>query len=80
MKLMCIALSTLLTLSLAPIVLFRRRLIRVLLSLGGMFFWVVGVLYVVMVHVVQSLPLIPGIGGFLLICTVSTSGFLIPWC
>ena len=31
-----------------------------------------------MVHVVQSLPLIPGIGGSLLICTVSTGGFLIP--
>ena len=72
--------------SLAPVVLFRRRLksvadvlkgIRsggVLLSLGGMLFWVTGRLYVVMVRVVLSPPLIPGISGILPICIVSTSG------
>ena len=27
---------------------------------------------------VLSLPLVPEIGGFLLICTVSTGGFLVP--
>ena len=52
--------------------------IRVFLSGGGMLFWVTGELYVGMVHVVPSLPLVPEIGGFRLICTVSTGGFLIP--
>ena len=64
--------------SLAPVVLFRRRLksvadvlegsvVRVLLSLGGMLFWATERLYVVMVRVVLSLPLIPGICGFPLV-------------
>ena len=52
--------------------------VKVLLSPGGMLFWVVGRLCVVMVRVVLSLPLTPGIGGFPLICMVSTVGFLIP--
>ena len=57
--------------SLAPVVLFRRRPksvadvllvlgVRVLLSLGGILFWVFGRLYVVMVRVALSLPFIPG--------------------
>ena len=53
--------------------------VRVSLCQGGMLFLVIGVLYVVMVRVVLSLPLIHGIGGFLLICTVSRGGVLIPW-
>ena len=75
--------------SLAPVVLFRRRLKSVadvlkgfrckgLLFLGGMLFWVTGRLYVVMVRVVLSLPFIPGISGFPLIYSVSKGGFLIP--
>ena len=44
----------------------REPGIRFLLSLGGMLFWVIGVLYVVMIRVVLFLPLIPGIGGFTL--------------
>ena len=78
--------------SLASVVLFRRRLKSVADVLKGirnkgltqsrwdalLGYW--GVLFVVvMVHVVQSLPLISGIGGFLLICMVSTGGFLLPW-
>ena len=68
--------------SIDPVVLFRRRLksvadvfkgIRgqVLLSLGGMLFWVTGMLYVVMVRVVLSFPLLLGINGFTRICMVS---------
>ena len=67
--------------SLAPVLLFRRRLksvadvlkvlgVRVLPSLGGMLFWVIGMLYVVMVRVVLFLHFIPGIIGFLLIFMV----------
>ena len=52
---------------------------RVSLSLGGMLCWVIGVLCVVKVRVVLSLPFVPEKGGFLLTCTVSTGGFLIPW-
>ena len=81
-------LSTVFNSSLAPVVLFRRRLksvadvLRVsgtegLLLLDGMIFSVTGRLCVVMVRVVLSLPYIPGIGGFSLICMVSTGGFLI---
>ena len=44
----------------------------------GFTLWVIGRLYVGMVRVVLSLPLIPGIGGFPRICMVSTGGFLIP--
>ena len=49
--------------------------VRVLLSLGGMLFWVIGVLYVVMVRVVLFLPFVPGIIGFLLIFMVSIGVF-----
>ena len=75
--------------SLAPVLLFRGRLksvadvldgireMGVLISLGGMLFWVIGRLFVVMVRVVLSLPFIPGIGVFPLICMVSTGWFLI---
>ena len=52
--------------------------VKVLLSLGGMLFWVIGRLYVVMVRVVLSLPFIPGTSGFTRIYMVSTSGLLIP--
>ena len=77
--------------SLAPVVFFRRHPKSVAdvlkgirnkgfsLSLGGMLCWVFGVLCVVKVRVVLSLPLVHGIGGFLLTCTVSTGGFLISW-
>ena len=76
--------------SLAPVVLFRRRLksvadvlkkvfgVRVLLSLGGMLFWVTGRLCVVMVRVVLSHHFVPGTSGFSLNYMVSISGFLIP--
>ena len=76
--------------SLAPVVLFRRRLmsvadvvkgisgVRILLSPGGVLFWVTGRLYVVMVRVLLSLPLILRISGFPRICMVSISRFLIP--
>ena len=82
-------LSTLLTLLSLLFVLFRRRLKsvadvlkgirdKVLLSLGGILFWAIGRLHVVMVRVVLFLPLIRGIGGFSLMCMVSTGGLLIP--
>ena len=52
--------------------------VRVSLSLGGMLFWVIEMLYVVMVRVVLFLHFIPGIIGFHLIFMVSTGGFFIP--
>ena len=52
--------------------------VRVLLSLGGMLFWVIGVLYFVMVREVLFLHFIPGMIGFLLIFMASIGGFLIP--
>ena len=81
---MCIVLSTLLTL-LSLVVLFRRRLKSVVDVLKGIrsegftqsrwnLFWVIGRLYVVMVRVVLSLPLSPGIGGFSRICMVFQVG------
>ena len=48
------------------------------LSLVGMLYLGIGVLFVVMVHVVPFLPYIPGKIGFLLICMVFIGGFLIP--
>ena len=73
----------------APVLLFRRRLksmsdvlkgfgVRVLLSLGGMLFCVIGRLFVVIARVVPFSHFIPGIVGFLLIFMASTGGFLIP--
>ena len=72
MRLMCSVLSTLLTLLLFSFVGVLNLLrmyskvfgVRVLLSLGGMLFWVIGRLYVVVVRVVLFLPFIPGISGF----------------
>ena len=73
--------------SLSPVVLFRRRLksvadvllgVRVLLSPGGMLFWVIGRLYVVMVRVVLFSPFVPETSGFSQIYMVSINGFLIP--
>ena len=52
--------------------------VRVLLNLGGMPFWVIGRLYVVMIRVVLSLLFVPGTSGFPRIYMVSISGFLIP--
>ena len=43
-----------------------------------MLFQVIWRLYVVMVRVVLSLLLSPGIGGLILTCMVSLVGFLIP--
>ena len=88
MRLMCIVLTTLLTLlsllkysfvdasSLLRMCL-RASRIRVLLSLGGMLFWVTGRLFVVMVRGPLS-SLHPWTRGFPLIYMVSYSGFLIP--
>ena len=70
MRLMCIVLSTLLTLlslllysfvdASSLLRMFSRVFgVRVLLSLGGMLFWVIGRLYVVMVRVVLSPPFVP---------------------
>ena len=53
--------------------------VRALHSLGGMLFWVIGMLHVVMVRVVLFLHFIPEIIGFLLIFMDSTGGFLIPF-
>ena len=88
MMLMCIALSTLSTLPLLLSCFFvgasslwrmcsKVSGVKGFVSPGGMLFWVIGRLYVVMVRVVLSLPFIPGISGFLLIFMVFTSGFLI---
>ena len=90
MRLMCIALSTLLM----PLFLLYYSFVGVfslwrmfskvlgvkgLLSLGGLLFWVIGSLYVVMVRVVLSHPFVPGTIGFSRIYMVSFSGFLIPY-
>ena len=45
-----------------------------LLSLGGMLCWVIGVLRVVKVRVVLSLPFILGMGGFSLTCMAFICG------
>ena len=56
----------------------RVSSVKVLLSLGGILYFGIGVLFVVMVRVVLFLHFIPGIIGFLLIFMVFTSGgFLI---
>ena len=86
---MCIVLSTLLNLlslllysfvDASSLLLMCVRVpgTRDLLNLDGKLFWVTGRLSVFMVHVVLCLPLIPGIGGFLLICMVFASGYLFP--
>ena len=68
MRLTCIVLSTLLTLLMLQLSSFRRRLkgIRNRGSSGSVWVgcscWVIGVLCVVKVRVVLSLPLVPGIG------------------
>ena len=52
--------------------------VRGLLSLGGMLFYGIGVLYVVMVRVVLFPHFVLGIIGFLRISMAFTNGFLIP--
>ena len=52
--------------------------IEVFVCPGGMLFWVIGRLFVVMVRVVLSLPFVPETSGFPRIYMVSKSGFLIP--
>ena len=75
--------------SLAPVVLFRRRLKSVADVLKGIrnngftqsrsgALLSIGSLCVVMVLVVLSPPWISGIGGFLQTCTASKGAFLIP--
>ena len=89
MRLMFIALSTLFILlfllfySFEDVLSQLRMSLRVSkvkgsLSLVGMLYLGIGVLFVVMVRVVPFLLFIPGKIGFLLICMVFIGGFLIP--